>query len=995
MHTVLNRFFELALDATHRYEGTINQFLGDGFMALFGAPIAHEDHAYHGVLAALEFRRLLDAYNASRDHPDGVELTIRMGLNTGIVVVGAIGDNLRMDYTAVGDTTNVAARLQSVARSGQIVLSDATYRLVSDYCTTHDLGTFSLKGKDTPVHAWDLTSVQEGRTRLEVERERGLTPFVGRKGELRMLHNCFAEARAGHGQVVLLTGEAGVGKSRLLAEFQQQLEAQYCVWLHGRCLSYGQGKAYLPIIDFVRHAFQIGEGDDDATRNAKIDQALPALGESFGSAIPHLKNLLSILPGDEALEHMNGQQRQLALFEALWALMIQRQHDQTLILLVEDLHWIDTASEEALRYLADRIVTSPVMLLLTSRPGYQNPFHEKIDITYLALPTLTVHESLRLAENMPNALALPEELRDLLIEKSQGNPFFLEELIRAVIEEGNLQPDMRVPDTIQGLLMARIDRLPEESKRLLQTASVLGREFSLSLLKRLWDETDMLAPLLVELQRQGFLDERLSTVEPLYVFKHALTQEVAYNSLLMSHRQALHLAAGQALEKLYTDRPEEAYERLSYHYANTPEADKAVEYLTLFARKAMHGYALAEAVTALQEALEHVDQLAPESRDHCRLDLVLRQSRALTAWGRLPEALELLLREQACLERLQEPKLSGPYYFRLGHTASLMGDNERAAQGAQLALEAATQCDDTATISRAYYLLSLEGIYNGQCLQGVTYGQQAMKLLEQTDDQRWLGLAHCAVGFNYAGLGEFDHGLEAFSRAYAIGEKLGDVRLQSMALGVNGFIQALRGDWQAGIVAGQRALELSPDPFRIGASMAYLGYAHLEKGDPVEAISLLEQAVEQQQQFRFQQHASWSTTWLGEAYLLNGQLSKARNLVLQALDLAQNVKFGLGVAWAQRALGRIALANGSNTEAARQLQEALETFNATSARAEVARTALDLAEVVHRQGLEAEAARYVEKAYTLFQALQVPAYIERARQLGVSLGIPLAVKQSR
>jgi class 3 adenylate cyclase len=291
MHTVLNRFFELALDAVHRYEGTINQFLGDGFMALFGAPIAHEDHAHRAVLAAVALRQQLQAGNAAQTHPRATELTIRMGLNTGIVVVGAIGDNLRMDYTAIGDTTNVAARLQSVAGPGQIVLSDATHRLVSGYCTTHNLGTFSLKGKDEPVHAWNLTSVQEIRTRLAVETERGLTPFVGRQDELRVLHNCFAEAQAGHGPVVLLTGDAGVGKSRLLAEFKQQLEAQPCTWLHGRCLSYGQDKAYLPIIDFVKHAFQIDEGDDDATINAKIDRVLPSLGEAFGSALPHLKNL--------------------------------------------------------------------------------------------------------------------------------------------------------------------------------------------------------------------------------------------------------------------------------------------------------------------------------------------------------------------------------------------------------------------------------------------------------------------------------------------------------------------------------------------------------------------------------------------------------------------------------------------------------------------------------------------------------------------------------
>jgi tetratricopeptide (TPR) repeat protein len=292
-------------------------------------------------------------------------------------------------------------------------------------------------------------------------------------------------------------------------------------------------------------------------------------------------------------------------------------------------------------------------------------------------------------------------------------------------------------------------------------------------------------------------------------------------------------------------------------------------------------------------------------------------------------------------------------------------------------------------MSRAYFLLAMEGMWTGHCLQGVTYGQQAITLLEQTGDQGWLGLAYCAIGFNYTGLGELQRALEAYTRASAIGDTLSDARLQSMAAGVSAFTYALQGAWQAGIEAGQRALARAPDPYRTAASMAYLGYAYLEKGDPAEAISLLAQAAQHQHQFRALQNASWSTTWLGEAYRLQGQLVRARDLALQGLAIARDIDFRLGVGWAQRALGRMALANGALAEAAQHLQEALQTFTATQARAEIARTTLDIATLAHAQGLREKAVTHLHDATTLFRDLRVSLYVQRTRDLAAAFGISL------
>jgi predicted ATPase len=343
-----------------------------------------------------------------------------------------------------------------------------------------------------------------------------LTPFVARERELQILQDCFAQARTGHGQVVFLMGEAGIGKSRLLAEFQQRLAAEPGMWLYGRCLSYGRGMAYLPIIGLVKHAFHIDEGDDGPTISAKIGQGVTALGEELGAAIPHVKHLLSV-PGDDAIVHMEAQQRRLALFEALRALTLRLGRDQPLILLVEDVHWIDTTSEEALRFLADSIAAARVVLLLTYRPGYQNPFGERTYFTRLVLPTLTPHESLSLAEGMLATSALPAELRDLLIQKAEGNPFFMEEMLKTLREAGILrqhegrydfaQPlaEIDIPETIQDVLMARIDRLAELPKKALQLAAVIGREFTVRLLEQISDLEVRLEQSLQELKVLEFI----------------------------------------------------------------------------------------------------------------------------------------------------------------------------------------------------------------------------------------------------------------------------------------------------------------------------------------------------------------------------------------------------------------------------------------------------------------------------------------------------------
>ena len=936
MHALLNRFFELALSEVHRYEGTINQFLGDGFMALFGAPISHEDHSRRAVLSALGLQRTLK--EAALGEPYGVICAFRMGINSGLVVVGSIGDNLRMDYTAIGDTTNLAARLQTQSEPSEILVSETTARLVEGYIRLEALTPVEVKGKAEPVSTYKVIGTLPRRSPIVSRSERTLSPFVGRERELTTLEELFTQVESGNGQVVGIVGEAGQGKSRLLYEFRQRLENKPITYLEGRCLSYGSSIPYHPIIDVLRHNCGIGETDNPEAIIEKVGIALREVGMDAEESAPYLLRLLGVQEGTKSIVMLTPEAVRTRTFDTLKQMSLNGAQRRPLIFEVEDLHWVDKTSEDYMTSLVQSLPGASILLLTTYRPGYQPSWIGVSHAAQLSLHSLTAQDAVRVIHSARQDEALPDEMAQTIVAKAEGNPFFLEELTRTVIEHCNFQTDVTVPDTIQGVLSARIDRLPEPHKRLLQTSSVLGRAFSLRLLERIWDGTESPARLLDDLKRQEFLFEQTDPTESVYVFQHALTQEVAYNSLLMIRRQTLHTAAGQALESQYENRLEDVYDQLAYHYAHTDDAAKAVEYLTLVADRAVQGYAHAEAVASLQEALVHAERLSADERDRCILNVVIRYAQSLFYLGRLQESLDLLVRHQARLERLQDPLLMSRHAFRVALTSSLLGNREQATQTAQQALEAGQQAGDTATMGMAHYVLAVEGFWSGRFGPGVEHGQQAISHLEQTPQQYWLGQSQWTIGFNCYFMGDFERALAAYAQTHAIGAAIGDARLQSYAAFSTGLVYATSGDWENGRQICQQAVEQAPDVFTKAVALGFLGYAYLEKGVLTEALLMLEQAVVQMHQFRFRQMQALFTAWLGVTSLLSGDIEKARDLAVQGLDIARDAKYRYGIGWCQRTLGRIAHTSGNLTEVEVHFQEALATFSSIQACYELART---------------------------------------------------------
>ncbi len=983
MHLLLNRFFELALSEIHRYEGTINQFLGDGFMALFGAPIAHEDHARRAALAALGFQRSLREYHAELGAGYGVELQARMGINTGWVVVGGIGDQLRRDYTAIGDTTNLAARLQQIAEPGAVLVSEATGRLLQGLVQLETLGAFEVKGKAEPVPVFKILGSVSRPAQRAALNGAALPPFVGRKREMAVLGELLERAAGDEGQVVGVSSEAGTGKSRLLHEFRTQTES--AVYLCGRCLSYGSGMPYLPLIHMLRDEWGIGESDSPATATDKVRSNLERIGLSSETSLPYALRLLGVSQEENGrISELSPKAVQMRTFRLLRQVILNSGQGGLVVLQIEDLHWIDPTSEELLSYLVERLPATRMMLLFTYRSGYRPPWIERSYATQITLPRLTDGECRKVMEAVLRDASMPEDKVQTILAKAEGNPFFVEELTRSFLEH----PEVAVPDTIQGVLLARIDRLPEEHKRLLQTASVLGLELPLVLLSAVCERPDALGTLLSDLQRWEFLYEAPTAEEPVYFFKHALTQETVYQTLLTNRRQALHSAAGRAFEALHEDRLEDVYDSLAWHYSKAGIPEKAVLYLELAAGRAALGYAHAEAAKALRQALVHAENLGPE-QDRRLLDLSLQLASSLLPLARFQETLEILSSQRETLERLSDPSLAGPYFFWLAHTHSYLGNQEEAARNAGRAITESHGYGDAWTEGKARYVLSRDAFWSGRFSEGIEQGLQAILLLERTEDRWWQGQAYGVAGFHHYVLGRFEEAFAAMAQAHAIWEALQDPRLDPSWS--TGYFHASLGEWEKGIETCRGGLERARDPLNTGAALGFLGYAYLQQGDLSGAIEALEDAVRRMEQAGMRQLEGWFSAFLAEALALAGRIEEAGEPALRALEITEETGFRYGVGLAQRTRGCIALAGRNFEDAEDWLGRALETFLSLEVPFEAGRTRLDLALLAHAHGDSDEAASQLGIAHRLFGELRVPRYVERAERLARELAGPLAV----
>jgi class 3 adenylate cyclase/tetratricopeptide (TPR) repeat protein len=910
---LLDPVLERMMAAVHRYEGTVNQVMGDGIMALFGAPLAHEDHAVRACYAALDMQREMARYTEETRRDHGVEVQIRVGLNSGGVVVRAIGSDLRMDYSAVGQTTHLAARMEQLAPPASIRLTAETLALAEGLIQVRPLGPVPIKGVGEPVEVFELTGVAPSRTRLQAAAGRGLTRFVGREDELRRLRHALDEARAGRGQIVGVVGEAGVGKSRLYWEFIHSHRTDGCLVLESSSVSYGKATPYLPLVDLLKRYFEV-DGRDDARRTReKVTGKLLTLDEGLRPSLSALLALLEVPAEDPAWDGLSPEARRLRTTEAVKRVFLRESQGRPVIVVAEDLHWVDRESQTVLDGLVESVPTARILLLVNYRPEFRHGWGGKTYYTQIRLDPLGRDSAEELLVFLLGPDPALQGLRDLLVARTDGNPFFIEECVQALAEARVLEGKrgayrllrsadaIHVPATVQAVVAARIDRLPPEDKALLQTAAVIGKDVPFLLLQAVAGlPEDVLRLGLARLQTAEFLYETSLFPELEYTFKHALTHETAYGSLLHERRRELHVRIVEACDRLWPEATDERADWLAQHAFRGELWGRAVSHL-----RRIPDDPDAIAVVGARESVGRHWWLG----DHARALAVAQQDLAVAVsfrnfWMQVVSRLRL---GQVCHSR-------GDYAQALEHLA-----RNAAALEPDVARERPPDMAGLPSVlTLTWQALCLAEL--GRFAEGVERGLLALELAEGAAQPYSLIDACAGLGSLHLSRGDLDAALPLLERGVAL------ARVENIVALV--------------------PLMASP-----------LGAAYAMAGRDAEAVAVQEQAIEHAVSMKLMANQPLRLARLGEAHLLAGRLDRAADAATRARELARELREHGHEAYALRVLAEVfARSAPADVERARSaFDEATALARQLGMRPLLAHCHLGLSALLARIGLAAEA----------------------------------------
>jgi class 3 adenylate cyclase/tetratricopeptide (TPR) repeat protein len=999
---ILDPVLECMMEAVNHYEGTVSQIMGDGIMALFGAPLAHEDHGVRASYAALRMQESVKRYSDNLRRTQGTAVRIRVGLNSGEVVVRAIGSDLRMDYTAVGQTAHLAARMEQVAEPGSIVLSPDTLRVTEGYVQVKSLGPVPIKGFSEPIEIFELIGAGQARTSLQAATLRGLTLFVGRDAEIEHLRRVLTYAEAGHGQVVAVVGEAGVGKSRLVYEFTHSHRVHEWLIVQASSLSYGKATGYLPVIDLLKSYFKIGGRDQHREMREKITGKLLALDRALESLLPPLLALLDVPVNDKSWQKLDPPQRRERTLDAVKRLLLREAQVQPLLAVFEDLHWIDGETQALLDNLVESLGSARLLLLLNYRPEYQHRWGSKTLYSQLRLDSLPAESAAQLLASLlgPDPDLAP--LTQLLVKR--GNPFFLEETVRTMVETGALVGErgayrltrpvetLQLPASVQTILAARIDRLPMEEKQLLQTVSVLGKDFPYALLAAISGQSDDdLRRRLAHLQAAEFIYETQLFPDLEYTFKHALTHEVSYGSLLQERRKNLHAQIVSAMEQLYIDRLSEQVERLAHHALRGALWEKAVLYCRQAGTRALDRSASRESLTYFEQAHSALREL-PASRERTvqRIDVCFEQRNALVSLGEFVRLGHVVDEGRALAEEIGDQGRLGWALGYLSVRHNFLGEHARAIEAAEAACAVAETVDELGIRIAANYFLAQALWFKGDPRRAADRLRAVIALANEAPLGERFGiagpptvLARLFLSAMLADLGEFATALTEGEEGLRIAQSVGHPYSEMYARWGLGYAYLRHGDFAAAVRVlepGLASCRAVGTRFMLPFITGSLGSAYLWNGRAADAVPLLEEAVEAITTTQMLGLRSLFITFLAEAYLVLGRGAEAREQAEHALKLARDLQQRGREAWSLKLLGDIhAHAPAEAEQEGSAYRQALALAIELGMRPLVAHCHFALARLDRRRRKREEARAHFTTAITLYREMDMQFWLEQTQ----------------
>ena len=980
----------IMIDAVHRYDGYIVQSTGDGVFALFGAPVAHEDHPHRALFSALKMQDDMRSYSSRLRESGDSPIEVRIGVNTGEAVVRTIKTaDAHTEYTPIGHATSLAARMQALAPTGSIAITENTRHLVEGYFELKPLGPTRVKGLSDLINVYEVTGTGPLRTRLQASAKRGFSKFVGRDAEMTQLEHALQLARSGHGQIVAAVGDAGVGKSRLFHEFKI-ISHTDCAILETFSVSHGKASAYMPLIDLLRSYFEIASDDDERKRREKIGGKVLMLDRKLEDALPYLFALLGVAESG-ALEEMDANIRRRRTLDAMKRLLLRESLNQPLIAVFEDLHWVDSGTQAFLNLLADSIGTARILMMVNYRREYRHDWGAKSYYVQLRLDPLGRDSAdILLTTMLGNAPEL-DPLKQMVVERTEGNPFFIEETVQSMFESGALvrngkvslaQPlsSIEIPASVKSILAARIDRLSIQEKDLLQTLSIIGKEFPLALVKRVVErDEEALAPMLSALQMGEFVFEQPAFPDIEYVFKHALTQEVAYDSVLTERRRLIHERTAAAIEEMYPHQIEERVAELAYHYSRSANLDKAVSYLMSASHKAHHQSGYDEAIERATTALDLLRQLPQTpARDAREVEMTsfLGQITAAARGFSTPELTALSARLQELVSRVSDPRARYLGLFSQWNVAFSAGNLQRAEELATALLAMANDYLSEYSRPSAYQVLATTQVWLGRPLEARANGERGAALFDQDLDNALFSTVapvipnRCLLAWSLWLCGYPDQALKRVEEAHQLATRLNRSYSIAFALQYAVSVAHLRRSYESSKAQAESLRTVAREsgfPLWLACGTASMGRVRIEEGDWEHGDPLMREGIAQALSAGGRLTYLYLTALRVEGCILHRKVTDGMRGVDELAEGLSQTDMRMLEPEIHRMQGELMLLDGKEAAAAEQcFKRALAIAQAQGAKSWELRAAISLAKLMKSQGRDADAHGILEPIYNWF-----------------------------